>query len=661
MAVDKMKLVSIVGSRKDMEEAARIILFNGRIHMLNAISELKSNCLRRAEHEEEKQHERADICEMENIKPYATDKDFSEDEKIIKALHDLLDIKQEVEKEYIDVSFDYHEIMDDLKICYGAVKSTVEKIEGFNEEIAKRHEYISNLHYARNAELDVGALLELRNFEFAMMRMSREKFKKLKLNYENIPAIVIHLGVAEDNDIVAAITPFDRKEEAERIFVSLNVMPLELPKGYKGSAEIIIRTLNEEIHQMKEEIQKLKESVQWRRDEYYDIIRSSYNTLVLEQKLEYIKSEIAVGEHLFYMFGFVPARDIDKLRQDMEESFTDKFILMSDNAESRRFGHSPPTKLVNNALVRPFETLVTMYGIPNYNEKDPTLFFAISYMILFGAMFGDLGQGFVIFLGGLFLSYILKNRTFGGILSRLGISSMFFGLMYGSVFGSEEVIPSLLIRPMENMNTVLISAILFGIVLINIAYIFGLMNFYNRKDIEEGIFGREGLAGFIFFWTLILFVGDSVTKILRLPAAIYIVIMAATLLLMVFKEPLAHKLQGHQKLYEHSASDYYIEAGFGVIETILSVASNVISFIRVGAFALNHVGLYIAFATLAQMVRLHAAGIVILIIGNIIIIGLEGLIVFIQSLRLEFYELFSKYFSGYGVPYTPARMTNNNE
>jgi V/A-type H+-transporting ATPase subunit I len=302
-----------------------------------------------------------------------------------------------------------------------------------------------------------------------------------------------------------------------------------------------------------------------------------------------------------------------------------------------------------------------MYGIPTYNEKDPTPFFALSYMLLFGAMFGDIGQGFIIFIGGLILKYIMKNRSFGGILSRLGISSMIFGLLYGSVFGNEEIIEHLLIKPMDSINTMLISAIVLGVALINIGYIYSLINLYTRRDLEEGIFGREGVVGYLFFWTLIVFVLDKVINFMGIPTLIYMLVLVALLLLMVFKQPLAHIIEGKKELYEDSPADYYIEAGFGVIETILSVLSNVISFIRVGAFALNHVGLYIAFATMAEMMNSQVAGVAVLIVGNIVIIGLEGLIVFIQSLRLEYYELFSKFYSGYGIPYKPAQIYSHEE
>lgn len=341
--------------------------------------------------------------------------------------------------------------------------------------------------------------------------------------------------------------------------------------------------------------------------------------------------------------------------KELQQYFSDSIILITDDVEEQRKGHAPPTRMKNNPIFRPFESLIGMYGMPSYGEKDPTPFFAISYMLLFGAMFGDLGQGLVILLGGLFVSYKMANKNFGGILTRLGASSMIFGILYGSVFGSEELIEPLLIRPMANINTMLIGAVIIGVILTTISYVYSLINHYNYKNVEEGLFGREGLAGFLFFLTLIFAISGEATGKLTVGIGLPLVIMAALLLVMVFKQPLSGLLTGH-RLYEGSPADYYIEAGFGVIETVLSVASGIISFIRVGAFALNHAGLYIAFATMAEMLSSKTEGIIVLVIGNIFIIGLEGLVVFIQSLRLEYYELFSKYYSGYGVEYRPVSL-----
>ena len=657
MAVEKMKVIGIVGNNNDLNKVARMVIMNGTVHMLNAISELNSNCLELKASEDNINA----MQELTDIRPYSSKADFSEDEKIIKAFHDVLNIKPTVIKGQINPAFNYHDLMEDLKRSYDTGKSTLDRIEELNSQITMKQNYIQNLRYAKIEDLDVGILLNLKHFDFNLMSLSREKYKKLKLNYENIPSVVIHLGVFDDSDIIAALTPKELKEDAERIFASLNILRLDIPKGYTGSTENIIRILQQEISSMKHEIEELKSSVQLSREKYETVLIKSYTMLTVEKKIEEIKSEVALGKNLFFLFGFVPAGELDKFQKQIKYAFQDRVILVAADVENRKYGHSPPTKLKNNIIFRPFESLIEMYGIPTYNEKDPTPFFALSYMILFGAMFGDLGQGLIILAAGLILKYIMKNNSFGGILSRLGISSMIFGLLYGSVFGSEKVIEPILIRPMENINTMLISAIVLGVVLINIGYIYSLINLYKRKDLEEGVFSREGVVGYLFFWAIILFALDKVMNILGIQTWIYLLALSALLLLMVFKQPLAHMIKGNKELYEDSTADYYIEAGFGVIETILSVLSNIVSFIRVGAFALNHVGLYIAFATMAEMMNSRAGGVVILIIGNIVIIGLEGLIVFIQSLRLEYYELFSKFYSGYGIPYKPVQINSHED
>ncbi|NMR85280.1 ATPase, partial [Vibrio parahaemolyticus] len=99
-----------------------------------------------------------------------------------------------------------------------------------------------------------------------------------------------------------------------------------------------------------------------------------------------------------------------------------------------------------------------------------------------------------------------------------------------------------------------------------------------------------------------------------------------------------------------------IEGVFSLLETFLSMLSGTVSFIRVGAFALTHVGLFIAFETIGEMIGSAAGNAVVLIIGNLLILGLEGLIVFIQGLRLQYYELFSRYYKGDGKAFEPVKL-----
>ena len=226
---------------------------------------------------------------------------------------------------------------------------------------------------------------------------------------------------------------------------------------------------------------------------------------------------------------------------------------------------------------------------------------------------------------------------------------MFFGLMYGSVFGIEEIIPAIWFRPFENINDTLITAIYFGIILLTIAYGIGIYNRLKNGRPDEAFFAKEGVLGVLIFVAMIN-IGISVMGgSSPIPMNIAVGILVGSLIIMLLKRPILKLLFKVEP--EESASDYYIESSFG-----LSTMSSIISFIRVGAFAINHVGLFLAFKTLGEMLGSRGGNIAVLIFGNILILALEGLIVFIQSLRLEYYEMFSKYYSGDGVVFKADKI-----
>ncbi|MDU2219840.1 V-type ATP synthase subunit I, partial [Finegoldia magna] len=315
---------------------------------------------------------------------------------------------------------------------------------------------------------------------------------------------------------------------------------------------------------------------------------------------------------------------------------------------------TPPTKLKNNKFFKPFELLVNMYGTPSYKEIDPTVFFGLTYMLLFGAMFGDLGQGAVMFVAGVLLAKF-KDKMMGGLLERIGASSMIFGILYGSFFGLEGIIPALFLKPFENINKVLIIAIGLGIVLLLIAYILGLCNNYIFKDVQEGLFGQEGLAGFMLFLLFLLLAATVALELHVVPVGVIAACMLIVIFVMIFKVPLTQLLYKRRPLHNGlDVTGYYVESSFSIIETLISMFSSTVSFIRVGAFAINHVGLFLAFTSIGKMIGTNAGNVAMIIVGNIVILGLEGLIVFIQSLRLEYYELFSKYFKGDGILFQPT-------
>ena len=349
---------------------------------------------------------------------------------------------------------------------------------------------------------------------------------------------------------------------------------------------------------------------------------------------------------LFYIIGWIPAKELTKILPKLSKDKELKYVVKNHD----EVASIPPTKLKNNKFIKPFETIVKMYGLPNYTEIDPTLFVAITAFLLFGFMFGDVGHGLVIFIIGFIMER--KKITLGSVFKAGGFSSIIFGLLYGSIFGSESILPSILIRPMENIQTMLIYGILIGVLLIISAMIMNIQNGIKNKDKKKIFFDTNGIAGLVFYLTVLisgvhfLINGNMIASMSVL--SIFIVI---PLLLIMFKDNISEKLFKEEKSSEKTSM---IEKIFEIIEILLSFASNTISFVRIAAFAINHVGLCMAVYILSNMVS-GSGSLAITIIGNIIVIVLEGLIVGIQVLRLEYYELFSRFYSGDGKEYKPLR------
>lgn len=447
-------------------------------------------------------------------------------------------------------------------------------------------------------------------------------------------------NVKKSKENYLLVYPKQVKEDIGRAVNTMGFIDKEIP-------DEDLLTINKDLGDIDSELKSLETSIQDIRSKNKDVVDNLSNSLEYYEKSDELVAKMAKGDKYLYLSGWVPDSKIKDF-ENLSNKYDDTIVTVKEESNQE-----PPTKLKNNKLFRPFEFLVNMYGAPNYNEIDPTPFFAVSYMLLYGMMFGDLGQGLVFVL----LSFLVdkKNKTFGALIRRVGFSACFFGIMYGSVFGIETLIPAILIKPFDNIMKVLIASVAFGIGLLVISYFIGIYNkLIKQKNIEEGIFGKEGIAGLMMMTSFVLLI-LNIVKVNPLPKTVGLVILLASIVMIVFSRPIAAKIEKRDEVFESSAFDYYVESSFSIIEALLSVFSNLVSFTRVGAFAINHVGLYMAFEVMSKIAGGGIKGLIILILGNILIIGLEGMIVFIQGLRLEFYEMFSKYYQGNGRKFRPIK------
>ena len=653
MAIKELAMANIVCHRNNLDELIRDLILTGKCQFVDTFLEINEG-----EFNIDISREHADeILDMEDIVPLKENKEVKVYIKKFEETLKGMNYKPKIELRYTYGNHNFEIIKREIdKICndYEEFTDEVHKLTDMIEKLEK----LKHLEYMRDIDTNIDELVNLNHFTMKIGYLSREKARKIAQNYENIKAIVLHIGSYEEKEVYIVLTPKNLDTEMGRILRSVNFVEIKIPNEYLGTPNFMFKKIKEDMETFKDRLERIKEELKKEVVDESGIIDTIYSKLMMENKINQIKVKVAATSKFAYLSAWVPM-ERSKTFKEVYEGYPD--LLVSYKASEEVSQSIPiPTRMENNFFFKPFETLVNMYGTPSHNEIDPTVFFGIAYVFLFGAMFGDLGQGMVITLSGILLKKRI-NPSFCGILSRIGIGSMFFGVIYDSFFGYEEIIskifPKLIfIRPIDNINLILILAIVAGIVLIYISYIYSIINKLKIGDIEEGVFGRNGING-LFLLTFLLIGALEIAGIVKLiPSWILIIFILITVILLIMKQPFGNYLLNKEQLYEEDKVSYFVESGFNIFETFLSLLSNSASFIRVGAFALNHVGLFIAFHTLAGIIGGVGGNILMFFLGNIIIIGLEGLIVFIQGLRLFYYELFSKYYSGDGILFIPDEI-----
>ena len=367
-------------------------------------------------------------------------------------------------------------------------------------------------------------------------------------------------------------------------------------------------------------------------------------------------------KHTFYILcGWMAEKDAEKFRAQVTAD-GNIFCIVENNHTNLLNG--PPTKMKNPWLFKPFEMFIQMYGLPAYNEIDPTVLIGITYSFLFGFMFGDAGQGLCLLAGG-FLLYRAKKMSLAAIISCCGFFSTIFGLLFGSIFGFEEIIEPLWLRPAQAMtnlpfigklNTVFIVAVAMGMGIILLTMILNIINAYKAHEPVESWFDTNGIAGFVFYASLVITVILYMTG-KSLPATFVLVVMFLIPLALIFlKEPLTAVVEKKAEKIEGGKGMFVVQGFFEMFEVLLSYFSNTLSFVRVGAFAVSHAAMMEVVLMLAGVESGNPNWLVV-VLGNLFVCGMEGLIVGIQVLRLEYYELFSRFYRGTGRPFKPYGKT----
>jgi V/A-type H+-transporting ATPase subunit I len=639
-----MKLVRAFGNLGDLDQFIREFCIDGHFQVENAMDYIPKKI---------------------NFAPFSAENPYTEHLQMIDQLSKEFGI--ETKQEHVmEISEDSADV-DYLRNFLQKIK------ENFNErsELQKQFENNKNLieNYEHFTQMDIN-LKDIFDCEFTKFRfgyLPRESYEKLQMNmYKDNPFINFMKGKeVKDGYWGAYIVPVSKKEEIDNIFTKLSFEKAFVP-AYNGNAqEAIEETIahNEDIQKKIEALtNELADYVQLESERYSKLCAQIYalNT-VFELKLNAaIKSE----EDYFIFVGWIKA-DYEETFMQRSKKFDDIMVECEDPGAS--IIDKIPISLKNNWLFRPFSYFVEMFGLPAYTEIDPTPLFAITYSLMFGLMFADLGQGLVVILIG-FLMHKFKKMPLGQILMRCGIFSCIFGAVFGSVFGMEDLLDGvykslginlLPIKVFENTTKILILAISAGVFLMLLVMLIHTICSFKLKQYADAIFSANGIAGILAYSSMVFLATDFMAndevkqKISVVNKEAVITTLIVGVVMMFFYEFVKEKLA--DKSYKLKPGSYLLSNIIELFESILSFFSNTVSYLRLGAFVLVHAGMMMVVTTLAGE-KVNVTFVIVMILGNALVIALEALLTGIQSLRLQFYEMFSRYYSGQGRAFTPVNI-----
>lgn len=544
--------------------------------------------------------------------------------------------KIKLEKSFEQIKEEISKYIDDVD----NLKNTINEKQKEIKDIQKQLMPISHL---KNISINLQDLYNLKYMNFRYGKIPIDNYEEIKNEIVKMNLTIIEAEREENFLWLIYFMPNNITDKVDSFFKVMKFERVWLPGEITGTPIEFINKVNKFIEQNNNSIERIQKQLEEYRESIGKNLLNNYYQLKLLEKINKIKKYMAHdNKGAFYFVGWIPEQNLKALIPKLEKDEIEYTIKNHDEVAT-----IPPTKLKNPKIVKPFESIVKMYGVPNYSELDPSIFVAITAFLMFGFMFGDVGQGFVILVIGLIL--MKMKKSLGSIFLAGGISAILFGIVYGSVFGKEDIIKGIIPSPMDNITNMLIAGIAVGAVLIIIAMIFNIKNGIKNKDKARALFDKNGLAGLAFYVIiLVLIVGFLLKGKLVISLGLSITLIAIPLLLILFKERIGSYLNQNKSKVKSSI----VEKIFELIEMLLNIASNTISFVRLAAFAINHVGLCMAIYILSDMVG-GAGSVIVGIIGNIIVIALEGLIVAIQVLRLEYYELFSRFYTGDGKEYIP--------
>jgi V/A-type H+-transporting ATPase subunit I len=547
-----------------------------------------------------------------------------------------------------------------------AIKNTTSELVASQKKLEQLQENVNELEPVADIDLDLGMLRNPSYVHSIFGTMPVSNLERLQTSLTRTPSVLLTLREDRKNAVVWLTGASGNADILDRAARSAYLNPFDFKGMLQGTPSEMIRSLNTEIANIQKQIEKQKVEIAGLRTTYAGQLQSLLWKVRTSRMLADAMAHYGKLKYTYLIVGWIPSSKLASLTEQLKRA-SKNIIIETTPSKRGSSGQNVPVALQNPGILSPFQMLTTTYARPRYEEIDPTVLITITFPLLFGAMFGDVGHGLVLAI----LGWVIASKrvpalrgmaSLGTIVMICGLTAIVFGFLYGSIFGFEEILPEspffsklIWMQPIHHITDILLVAIGAGVVILSIGFLLNIYNAWVARDWARLFFDPNGIAGLVLYWSLLGLALSIALPGFPVPTPVFVVLAILGGVAVMFSEFFKHLVDGHRPLIEGGIGMFLFQSVVELFEKLISLFSNSMSYVRVGAFAVAHAGLSGAIFVLGEMVGGNG-GIgywIVVVLGNIFIVGFEGLIVGIQTMRLHYYEFFSKFFTGGGAPYEP--------
>ncbi|MCK5006369.1 MAG: ATPase V [Spirochaetales bacterium] len=494
------------------------------------------------------------------------------------------------------------------------------------------------------------------------------------------PSVKMEIGTQEDQALLLLITMKRDETLTNRILDKFGWTDVHLPRELVGKKDQVQENLREKLELLKDEQEELKSKVESLIREKRPALEQMWTNLRLNELYARVQSFFSKTSRTVIFSGWLPSSKRPVLAEAIRRVTDGRCYLEWHQPREAEQPASVPVQMRNPKFLSPFQMLVTNYSIPEYGTIDPTPLVAVTFLIMFGLMFGDAGHGAVLLVLGLLGSILYKGARSGvrnllHLIAYCGAAAVVAGILFGSYFGMKWFAPLWFDYHgvvaghgggglVTDIYGVLAITVYFGIAVIALGLVLNWINCVAKSRWFRLFFDKGGLIGGWIYgagvYAAVYFVRHDYRQLPDLN--LLFLLIGIPVLLLTLKPVLEYSFHKPRKPFTFfTPVDFFMEWIVEILEIFSGYLANTLSFMRVAGLGIAHVSLVIAFFSIADMLSgpsgsYTIGSYLVLVAGNVLIILLEGLSAGIQSLRLNYYEFFSKYFSGSGRAYAPVSL-----